>query len=45
VVLVVEHGKQPSAELIEKVDGIRKEWMDYWATTTGHRSRMTTNPR
>jgi hypothetical protein len=45
MVLVVEHGKQPSAELIEKVDGIRKEWMDYWATTTGHRSRMTTNPR
>ncbi len=45
MVLVVEHGKQPSAELIEKVDGIRKEWMDYWTTTTGHRSRMTTNPR
>ncbi len=45
MVLVVEHGKEPSAELIEKVDGIRKQWMDYWETTTGHRSRMTTNPQ
>jgi hypothetical protein len=45
MVLVVEHGKQPSAELIERVDGIRKQWMDYWSTTTGHRSRMATNPR
>lgn len=45
MVLVVEHGKQPSAELIEKVDGIRKQWMDYWAITTGHRSRMTTDPK
>jgi hypothetical protein len=44
MVLVVEHGKKPSAELIERVDGIRKQWMDYWATTTGHRSRMTTEP-
>ena len=25
--------------------GIRLRWMDYWATTTGHRSTMTTNPR
>ncbi len=45
MVLVVEHGKEPSAELIEKVDGIRKQWMDYWETTTGHRSRMTTDPK
>lgn len=45
MVLVVEHGKKPSEELIEKVNGIRQQWMDYWATTTGHRSRMTTNPR
>jgi hypothetical protein len=45
MVLVVEHGKEPSAELIQKVDGIRKQWMDYWETTTGHRSRMTTNPQ
>lgn len=45
MVLVVEHGKEPSAELIEKVDGIRKQWMEYWAITTGHRSRMTTDPK
>jgi hypothetical protein len=45
MVVVVEHGKTPSKELLEKVDGIRLRWMDYWETTTGHRSRMTTNPR
>ncbi|HET7550098.1 MAG TPA: hypothetical protein VFK04_02335 [Gemmatimonadaceae bacterium] len=45
MVLVVEHGKKPSEELIQKVDGIRKQWMEYWETSTGHRSRMTTNPR
>jgi hypothetical protein len=45
MVLVVEHGKTPSKELIEKADGIRLRWMDYWETTTGHRSSMTTNVR
>ena len=45
MVVVVEHGKTPSKELLEKTNGIRLRWMDYWETTTGHRSRMTTNPR
>ena len=45
LVLVVEHGKEPSAELIEKVEGIRKEWIDYWHISTGNRSRMTANPK
>ena len=45
MVLVVEHGKKPSAELMQRVDGIRKQWMDYWETSTGHRSRMTTTPK
>jgi hypothetical protein len=45
MVVVVEHGKAPSKELIERTDGIRLQWMDYWTTTTGHRSTMTTNPR
>ena len=45
IVLVVEHGKTPSRELIERADGIRRQWIDYWTTTTGHRSTMTTNPR
>jgi hypothetical protein len=44
MVIVVEHGKTPSRELIERTNGIRERWMDYWSTTTGHRSTMTTNP-
>jgi hypothetical protein len=44
-VLVVEHGKTPSKELIERANGIRLRWMDYWTTTTGHRSTMTASPR
>lgn len=44
MVVVVEHGKTPSPELIERTSGIRERWMDYWTTTTGHRSTMTTNP-
>lgn len=44
MVVVVEHGKVPSAELLEKTNGIRLRWMDYWTTTTGHRSTMTTEP-
>jgi len=45
MVVVVEHGKTPSKELIERTEGIRLRWMDYWETTTGHRSSMTTNPK
>jgi hypothetical protein len=45
MVVVVEHGKTPSKELLERTEGIRLRWMDYWETTTGHRSTMTTNPR
>jgi hypothetical protein len=44
MVVVVEHGKTPSAELLEKTNGIRLRWMDYWTTTTGHRSTMTSEP-
>ena len=45
IVLMVEHGKAPSSELIERANGIRRQWIDYWETTTGHRASMTTNPR
>jgi hypothetical protein len=45
MVVVVEHGKTPSKALVEKTNGIRLRWMDYWTTTTGHRSTMTANPR
>jgi hypothetical protein len=33
-VVVVEHGKTPSPELIDRTNGIRERWMDYWTTTT-----------
>ena len=32
-----------SPELLERTDGVRKQWMDYWETVTGHRASMTTN--
>jgi hypothetical protein len=41
MVMVVEHGKKPSRELIERVNGIRGAWTDYFATVTGHRASMT----
>jgi hypothetical protein len=44
MVVVVEHGKTPSAELIARINGIWERWMDYWTTTTGNRSTMATNP-
>jgi hypothetical protein len=44
IVLIVEHGKKPTPQLIERANGIREQWMKYWAITTGHRSVMTTNP-
>ncbi len=45
IVLVVEHGHSPSHDLIGRADAIRQRWIDYWATTTGHRATMTTNPK
>jgi len=45
MVMVVEHGKTPSPQLIQNVNGIRERWMDYWTTTTGHRSTMTAEPK
>jgi hypothetical protein len=45
LVLVIEPGKVPSQELVERVNGIRRRWIDYWTTTTGHRSTMTATPR
>ncbi|HZW92191.1 MAG TPA: hypothetical protein VFF64_04390 [Candidatus Eremiobacteraceae bacterium] len=45
IVVVVEHGQSPSHELIERANGIRQQWIDYWTTVTGHRSTMTVNPR
>ena len=45
IVVLVEHGQRPSHELIDRGNGIRQQWIDYWETTTGHRTSMTANPR
>ncbi len=44
MVMIVEHGRKPSKELIERTNGIRERWIDYWSVTTGGRSSMTARP-
>jgi hypothetical protein len=44
MVIVVQHGAKPSRELIERTNGIRKQWIDYFSITTGRRASMTANP-
>ena len=44
IVVSVEHGQTPSAELINRANGIRGQWIDYWAITTGRRAAMTADP-
>lgn len=45
IVVIVQHGRTPSPELIERANGIREEWMNYFAITTGGRASTTTSPR
>jgi len=45
LIVIVEHGQSPSRELLERANGIRQQWIDYWGATTGHRASMTANPR
>jgi hypothetical protein len=45
IVVITEHGQTPSQSLLENAEGIRKQWIDYWSTTTGHRATMTATPR
>jgi len=45
IVVLVEHGHTPSSELLERADGIRQQWIEYWKTTTGGRAMMGTSPR
>ena len=45
MVLMVEHGHNPSPELVQRATDIGKRWIDYWQTTTGHRASMTVSPR
>jgi hypothetical protein len=44
-VVIVEHGKTPSRDLIERANGIRAAWIDYFATVTGRRATMTATVR
>jgi hypothetical protein len=44
MVMVVQHSAKPSSELIERTNGIRKQWMEYFSITTGRRASMTANP-
>jgi len=43
IVIVVQHGEKPSPDLIERAEAIRKQWIDYFSITTGHRASMTAN--
>ena len=45
LVIVVQHGKKPSNELIERAEGIRKQWIEYFSITTGRRASMTASPQ
>jgi hypothetical protein len=42
-VAVVLPGQTPSAELLERTDGIRRAWMNYWSRVTGSVSTMSTS--
>jgi hypothetical protein len=33
-----------TGELINRANGIRQQWIDYWAITTGHRALMMADP-
>jgi len=44
MVMVVQHGAKPSPELIERTNGIRTQWIDYFSITTGRRASMTADP-
>jgi hypothetical protein len=44
-VVVVEHGQNPSRELVEQANAIRRQCIDSWQITTGRCAPMTVNPR
>jgi hypothetical protein len=44
MVIVVQHGARPSSKLMERTEGIRKQWINYFSITTGRRASMTVNP-
>lgn len=43
IVAIVMKGATPSRELLERANGLREAWIDYWTKTTGRRASMTTS--
>lgn len=44
IVGFVLSGREPSRELLERMGGIREEWIRYWSRATGGHSTMTASP-
>ncbi len=44
MVIIVQHGQEPSKRLIDETNGIRKQWMKFFSIVTGRRATMTANP-
>lgn len=44
-VVMVEHGRSPSRELLERANGVRSQWIEYWRIATGRRAEMRASPR
>jgi hypothetical protein len=44
-VAVVLPGQTPSPELLERTDGIRRQWSTFWEKATGTRTTMSTKLR
>ena len=44
MVIIVQHGQQPSQKMIDEANGIREQWMKYFSIATGRRASMTANP-
>jgi hypothetical protein len=42
---MVEHGKSPSPELLERANGIRRQWIAYWEIATGQRATMSASAK
>ena len=40
IVALVLHDASPSRELVDRLNAIREAYIEFWATTTGHRSVM-----
>jgi len=45
MVVVTEHGKPPSKELLTAATNISSHWIAYWSKVTGGRASMTVSPR